>query len=80
MDDKKPISDLSSAHHVEDEKRNNSADDQFTLQDLQASSDTKTAKVVSVALADALAKDGRPSAWSWSMIQLYGIIVLVTLS
>ena len=41
--------------------------------------DTKSAKVISVALTDALAKD-QPSWWSWSMIQLYGIMLLVTIS
>ena len=71
MDEKKPTG-LSEASHVED-------NDQVTLQTLQASGDVKTAKVISVALADALAKDS-PSKWSWSMIRLYGIIVLVTMS
>ena len=41
--------------------------------------DTKAAKVISVALTDALAKD-QPSKWSWSMIQLYLIMLLVTIS
>jgi hypothetical protein len=42
-------------------------------------SDAKEANVASVALADALARDN-PSPWSSSMIKLYGIIVVVTLS
>ena len=71
MEEKKATG-ISEAHHVED-------NDQVNLQALQAAGDVKTAKVISVALADALAKDN-PSSWSWSMIQLYGIIALVTMS
>jgi hypothetical protein len=58
--------------HVED-------NNQVNMQTLQDAGQMKTAKVVSVALADALAKDN-PSRGSWSMVQLYGIIVLVTMS
>ena len=46
---------------------------------IQAIPDSKHAKVLSVALTDALAKDN-PSLWSASMIKLYGIMLLVTLS
>jgi hypothetical protein len=72
MEEKNPKG-TSSAHHVED---NNN---QVNIQALQDAGQIKTAKVVSVALADALAKDN-PSTTSWSMIKLYGIIVLVTMS
>jgi hypothetical protein len=58
--------------HIED-------NNQVNMQTLQDAGDLKTTKVVSIALADALAKDN-PSPWSWSMIQLYAIIVLVTMS
>ena len=52
---------------------------QSDLKALQAQGDVKNAKVASVALTDATTKD-QPSAWSWSMIRLYGIMVLVTMS
>ena len=76
MDEEKPIGN-SSAHQVKDNDDNNN--DQPNLEAMRASGEVKTSKVISVALADALAKDN-PSSWSWSMIKLYGIIVLVTMS
>jgi hypothetical protein len=39
----------------------------------------ESAKVISVALTDAVAKD-KPSAWSPSMLRLYAIMFLVTIS
>ena len=69
-----------------DEKYNGSLDQvervattQSDLHVLQAQGDVKNAKVASVALTDAMTKD-QPSAWSWSMIRLYGIMLLVTMS
>ena len=55
------------AQHVEEI----ATDDQNT--------DTKVTAVYSVALTDALVKDKHRS-WSSSMLQLYGIMMLVTLS
>lgn len=50
------------------------------VKDITASiSGAKEVNVMSVALADALARDN-PSPWSSSMFKLYGIVVVVTLS
>ena len=49
------------------------------LEVVQAIPDTKHVKVLSVALTDALVTDN-PSLWSASMIKLYAIMLLVTLS
>lgn len=45
----------------------------------EAPPDMKSVKVRSIELADALAKD-KPSKWSPGMLQLYGIMLLVTIS
>ena len=70
MDEKATIS--NDVQHMEEKN-------QAELQALQNSKDVKNTKVISVALADAVAKDNPPT-WSWSMFQLYGIMILVTMS
>ena len=52
---------------------------QDRIDSLAQQGDVKRAKVQSVALADAVAKDNH-SNWTWSMFKLYGIMVVVTLS
>ena len=62
-----------------EETKNNAAQHVEQFQNMADMPDSKAAKVLSVALTDAVAKD-QPSRWSRSMIQLYGIMLLVTIS
>ncbi|KAL5351026.1 hypothetical protein ACLOAV_004600 [Pseudogymnoascus australis] len=59
-------------HHVEEKN-------QAILEALGVAGNSKNAKVISVALADAIAKD-KPPTWSKSMAKLYGIMVIVTMN
>ena len=62
-----------------EETKNNAAQHVEQFQNLADMPGSKSKKVISVALTDAIAKD-QPSKWSRSMLQLYGIMLLVTIS
>jgi hypothetical protein len=61
---------MAEVHHLEDEK----VHDEFRV--LQ---DAGKTNVISLALTTAVVKD-KPATWSTSMIKLYGIMLLCTLS
>ena len=53
--------------------------EEIKISQLLEDENAKRTKVASVVLADAVAKDSL-SPWSWSMLRLYGVMLLVTLS
>lgn len=67
-------------HPAIDHGKNIEASQQVEKIDMEeVPTNIKSVKVTSIELADALAKD-KPSKWSPGMLQLYGIMLLVTIS